>query len=145
MLHSLSWNRVPETNTLSMPSSEQHRWKCLSCWNQHRCLLVSKPTKCFVLQKLPKVLATISELCIFAEKIKIHFKSPHLLFLKPALALYLLSTWAYSLINWKKHTDPSDIHKDIGQPIYFGKYTLSHPFLHLTYSSAPTSRNYFCW
>lgn len=48
------------------------------------------------------------------------------------LILIFFSTWTYSLINSNKQTSSSDINKDIRQPIYFWKYTLSHPFLHLT-------------
>lgn len=70
---------------------------------------------------------------------QIHFKSPHLLISKPALALYLLSTWTYPLINWNKCTSSSDIHKDIGQPIYLRKYMLSHLFLHLIIPLPPLS------
>lgn len=114
---------------------EQHGWKCLSRWGQHRLLLVSIRAKCFA--------NAVQSPChqIWAvhhcKENKKHFKSPRLLFLNPALALYLFSTETYCLINLNKQTSPSDINKDIGQPIYFGKYTLSHPFLHLTIHLPP--------
>lgn len=131
MLHHLSWNRVPETNTLSVP----FLWTTLmdvSVFLEP----VQVPTGFQTSKMLCFTKAAHSSchqiwaLHLCREK-KIHFKSPHLLILKPALGLYLLSTWAYSLINWNKYTSSSDIYKGIGQPIYYGKYMLSHLFLYL--------------
>lgn len=70
--------------------------------------------------------------CAPLQREKITLKRPCFLVLKPALDLSPAPTWTHSLINSNKITSPSGINNDIGQPIHFGKYTLSHPFLHLT-------------
>lgn len=132
MLHHLSWNRASETNTLAIcafPLNDTNGCVSLAraSAGAHR---IPNQQNALFYKSCPKFLPSDLGSASLWRK-KNHFKSPRLLILKPALGLYLLSTWAYSLINWNKYTSSSDIHKDIGQPVYCGKYMLSHLFFHL--------------